>query len=236
MVPAGGVGEEEPRPPGDRAERTKRAMLVIFGNCAMLRFGKKLHRSASLRIFGGGIARSFEIEHIHWTVQPICRANVPDDRKPSRWEVSPNRSIADRSHANAQGVRQCAVSDTGGYVMSCHHTGHYPQMVDDVKATIWGLDNYPPSVNCGGMSDDLPYAHIGARLRNLRDAYQPDISQKAWAEKHGFNATQYNNWEKGNRRIPVDFAETLCDTYGLTLDFIYRGRRDGLSENARKVV
>ncbi len=86
------------------------------------------------------------------------------------------------------------------------------------------------------MSDDFPYAAIGARLHNLRTAYRPELSQKAWAEKHGFSPTQYNNWEKGLRRIPVDFAETLCDTYGLTLDFVYRGRRDGLSENAKKAV
>jgi transcriptional regulator with XRE-family HTH domain len=67
-------------------------------------------------------------------------------------------------------------------------------------------------------------------------AYGDGLSQKAWAEKHNFNVTQYNNWERGVRRIPVESAEALCDSYGLTLDFIYRGRRDGLSENALKAV
>lgn len=94
----------------------------------------------------------------------------------------------------------------------------------------------PRSVDNDGMTSETIYAPIGARLKRLRESLAPDASQKAWAERHGFNPTQYNNWEKGTRRIPVDSAERLCDTYGLTLDFVYRGRRDGLSENARKVV
>jgi len=79
------------------------------------------------------------------------------------------------------------------------------------------------------------HADIGGRLANVRQAFS-GLSQRAWAEKHGFSITQYNNWEKGVRRIPVDDAERLCDLYGLTLDFIYRGRRDGLSDTASKVL
>jgi transcriptional regulator with XRE-family HTH domain len=77
---------------------------------------------------------------------------------------------------------------------------------------------------------------IGNRLRRLRETYAPGLSQREWAERHNFSPTQYNNWEKGKRRITVDEAQRLCDAYGLTLDFVYRGRRDGLSENARKAV
>ncbi len=76
---------------------------------------------------------------------------------------------------------------------------------------------------------------IGQRLRSVRSAFS-DFGQREWAEKHGFNQTQYNNWERGERRIPVEAAEKLCETYGLSLDFIYRGRRDGLSENASKLL
>ena len=84
------------------------------------------------------------------------------------------------------------------------------------------------------MNPERKYEAIGARLCAIRTGLS-DLSQKAWAEKHGFNATQYNNWEKGVNRITVDSSERLCDTYGLTLDAIYRGRLDGLSENLRKV-
>jgi transcriptional regulator with XRE-family HTH domain len=79
------------------------------------------------------------------------------------------------------------------------------------------------------------YIAIGRRLEILRHG-STDLSQKAFAELHGFGPTRYNNWAKGNQRIPVEAAEQLCDVYGLTLDYIYRGRIDGLSENARKLV
>ncbi len=85
------------------------------------------------------------------------------------------------------------------------------------------------------MTDAATYPDIGHRLAAIRRAFS-DFDQKAWAEKHGFGHTQYNNWETGTRRIPVESAEKLCDLYGLTLDFVYRGRRDGLSEKASKVL
>lgn len=86
------------------------------------------------------------------------------------------------------------------------------------------------------MRTDSPYqfADMGARLKRLRESQK--VSQKVWSEMHGFNATQYNNWERGERRIPVEHAERLSDAYGLTLDFIYRGRLDGLSEYARRAI
>lgn len=83
------------------------------------------------------------------------------------------------------------------------------------------------------VGDTSKVAEIGARLRAIRKAFS-DLNQKDWAAKNGFNPTQYNNWETGTRRIPLERAESLANAYGLTLDFIYRGRRDGLSETASK--
>lgn len=85
------------------------------------------------------------------------------------------------------------------------------------------------------MTEMQPYRPIGARLQAIRQGFS-DLSQRAWAALNGFEPTQYNNWETGARRIPVDAAEKLCETYGLTLDFVYRGRRDGLAESASKVL
>lgn len=83
--------------------------------------------------------------------------------------------------------------------------------------------------------DTTEYREIGARLAALRQAVS-NLNQKDWASKHGFNQTQYNNWEKGTRRIPVESAEKLAETYGLTLDWVYRGRRDGLPETLRNLL
>lgn len=107
-------------------------------------------------------------------------------------------------------------------------------MVDIRKSTNERLRPLGQSSDCDDMENDSnQFADIGERLSQLRKHER--ASQKAWAEKHNFNATQYNNWERGSRRIPLEYAEALCDRYGLTLDFIYRGRVDGLSENARKI-
>lgn len=47
--------------------------------------------------------------------------------------------------------------------------------------------------------------------------------------RHNVGVSTYNSWETGIARISIDEASLLCDAYGLTLDFIYRGKRDGLS-------
>jgi hypothetical protein len=115
-------------------------------------------------------------------------------------------------------------------------TALYPQTVDTIKPTIGELRFQSHFVNIGCMTIDAqPYAEIGSRLLRLRTGLS-DLSQKAWAEKHGFNPTQYNNWEKGVRRIPVDSAEALCERYSLTLDAIYRGRMFGLPEALSKIL
>jgi len=79
-------------------------------------------------------------------------------------------------------------------------------------------------------------ADIGARVRSVRLAFAPDLTQAEFAARHGFNEDQYGSWERGARRITVEAAEQLCDAYGLSLDWIYRGRRDGLAETASKIV
>lgn len=108
-------------------------------------------------------------------------------------------------------------------------------MVDVRKPTFCGLREIADMVQTIGMTDRPEHPEIGQRLASVRKAFS-DLSQGAWAEKHGFNPTQWNNWEKGVRRIPVEAAERLCETYGLTLDFVYRGRRDGLADTASKVL
>lgn len=82
---------------------------------------------------------------------------------------------------------------------------------------------------------DRQFPEIGQRLAALRTAFAGE-KQKDFAARHGFNITQWNNWETGARRIPVDDAAKLAAAYGLTLDWIYLGRRDGLAETASKVL
>ena len=111
----------------------------------------------------------------------------------------------------------------------------FPHFVEDCNPTFCGLTALAPRCMAKAMNEQAPYLVIGQRMKAIREAFS-DLKQGAWAEKHGFALTQYNNWEKGVRRVPVESAERLCDLYGLTLDFVYRGRRDGLSERASKVL
>jgi hypothetical protein len=112
----------------------------------------------------------------------------------------------------------------------------YPPIVNRIATTNGGLSTVAGHGTVPAKTrDDMDYQDIGARLQDVRAAFGAE-SQKAWAEREGFNPTQWNNWETGTRRIPVDAAERLCDRYGLTLDWIYRGRRDGLSETAMKLL
>ena len=111
----------------------------------------------------------------------------------------------------------------------------YPPVVNNVKSTNGRLPKLSPVVDNQVMDDRPDYSHIGERIAAIRLGFS-DLSQKSFAEMHSFSITQYNNWEKGRRRISVDAAQTLAGKYGLTLDYIFLGRRDGLSERASKVL
>jgi len=116
--------------------------------------------------------------------------------------------------------------------MNIRHTALYLHFVDIHNTTNGGLPKKPQKVEYVVM-EKTEYFEIGSRLALIRQRFS-DLSQAAWAEKHGFTPTQYNNWEKGVRRITVDEAERLADMYDLTLDYIYRGKRAGLAENLSK--
>ncbi len=111
----------------------------------------------------------------------------------------------------------------------------YPLNVDFHNPTIGGLPKNALFAKQLVMAEDAQFAVIGGRIEAVREGFT-DLSQKDFAVRHGFNPTQWNNWAKGNRRIPLECAEKLAVTYGLTLDWIYLGRRDGLSETASKIV
>lgn len=111
----------------------------------------------------------------------------------------------------------------------------YPHQVDYSKSTFGGLRFDSHFVKYSVMTADpnqQPYIEIGRRLIALRTA-ESELSQKDWAIKHGFGVSQYNNWEKGVRRITLDEAERLCNLYGLKLDFIYRGNLSGVPESIK---
>ena len=62
---------------------------------------------------------------------------------------------------------------------------------------------------------------IGKRLKKLRKALGK--TQAEMAELAAISKRAWSLIERGSRRIGVGAALRLCDLYGLSLDWIYRG-------------
>lgn len=79
--------------------------------------------------------------------------------------------------------------------------------------------------------DNEPWTkeNIAARLKWLRGYV--GLTQSEFAESLGVTLTNYNNWERGRQRMSIDGALKVNQTYGTTLDFLYLGRREGLSSD-----
>lgn len=74
--------------------------------------------------------------------------------------------------------------------------------------------------------DDLKEA-VGRRLQALRLA-QGFKTIRGFVNEMGFDEKRYDKWEKGKALIPPLFAEALVDRYGITLDWLYIGRKTNL--------
>lgn len=67
---------------------------------------------------------------------------------------------------------------------------------------------------------------IALRLVQTRQAL--GLSQSELCRLSGIAPNTYNQWERSNGRPQLDKALMLCETFGLTLDWVYRGDRSGL--------
>jgi DNA-binding XRE family transcriptional regulator len=81
----------------------------------------------------------------------------------------------------------------------------------------FGRDNLP-------MPDKTQV--IADRLRATREAL--GLKAVELCRAIDCSPTRWSNYETGRQRITEEIAIRLCDVYGLTLDWIYRGRVDGL--------
>ena len=74
--------------------------------------------------------------------------------------------------------------------------------------------------------ENRTFKAIGKRLRAFRET--TGLTQKDFAARAGIQDTTYNQYERGVSQPKVEYAYALCDTYGLTLDWIYSGDPAGL--------
>ena len=68
--------------------------------------------------------------------------------------------------------------------------------------------------------------NIAKRLRVLRK--MRGKLQKEVCEEIGMTTPTYNNFEKGRARPNVENAALLAAYYGVTLDYLYFGKLDGI--------
>lgn len=83
-------------------------------------------------------------------------------------------------------------------------------------ATERPLFNVSQSTN-----DGAEHAAVAARIKSLR--VKEGLNQATFAQSLGVKVTQYNNWETGLRQPSVAAAIKICETYGVTLDWLFRG-------------
>ena len=80
--------------------------------------------------------------------------------------------------------------------------------------------------------NDLDIYHpqrVGARILAVRKAH--GLSQSAFASKCGFSVTALSGWENGRGRPTIAFASAICDVFGLTLDYLLRGKAETLTHS-----
>lgn len=69
---------------------------------------------------------------------------------------------------------------------------------------------------------------VGDQLRLAREAL--GLSQAALARQYGMKASnKLNQWERGLYYPEPWFMKRLCDDYGFTMDWFYRGMKAGVS-------
>ena len=75
---------------------------------------------------------------------------------------------------------------------------------------------------------------IGRRLSLTRQVF--GMAQNEFCRRAKIAANTYNQYEKGERRPSVENAIALCETYDLTLDWIFRGDPSGLRLNTADAI
>lgn len=70
-------------------------------------------------------------------------------------------------------------------------------------------------------------AGVGRRLALTRRAF--GFTQGEFADPAGMSQPQYSQFEVGKRLLTLPYALQLCDQYGLSLDWLYRGDPSALA-------
>ena len=73
--------------------------------------------------------------------------------------------------------------------------------------------------------------NLGSRLAVTREAL--GLSAAELCKRIDCKPNRWSQYESGDRRITLEIADRLCDEFGLSLDWIYRGNRAFLPDAIR---
>jgi DNA-binding XRE family transcriptional regulator len=96
----------------------------------------------------------------------------------------------------------------------------------------WQLDFWSrqPLVRRGSRTEGRSYIraieHIATRLRHTRRAL--GVNQTEFARRVNLKPNRYSQYESAARPLTIDAALSICEEYGLTLDWLFRGDRSML--------
>lgn len=67
---------------------------------------------------------------------------------------------------------------------------------------------------------------VGERLARLRDYH--GINQGDFADSVNIDRSSYSKIERGTKALKADMAFAIAERWGVSMDFLYRGRLDEL--------
>lgn len=78
------------------------------------------------------------------------------------------------------------------------------------------------------MAKDADFMRaVGQRLAQTRGAL--GLNQTSAAQAFGVQRAAWNHYESGRRMLDIQLASEICQRWGVTLDWLYRGDKSGLT-------
>lgn len=75
---------------------------------------------------------------------------------------------------------------------------------------------------------------VGLRLEVLREAL--NINKRDFAQSFGLDASSYSKTIKGEKPLRAEAAFVIAEKWGVTMDYIYRGRLLGLPDDLSEAL
>jgi transcriptional regulator with XRE-family HTH domain len=82
-----------------------------------------------------------------------------------------------------------------------------------------------------GEDNQQPGITVGDRLRWLREAHEPYADSAA--ALMGVSPEKWQAFEENADNLPLNIAQQVAQRYAATLDYLYRGRMDGIAPAVR---